>query len=63
MYSILINRFNNRKGQKVGFSVDLEKQKLGFFGSYTKSEVLVANPFMSDREIYNLGVEVNYDLF
>lgn len=62
-YSILINRYNNRKGQKIGFSVDLEKQKLGFFGSYTKSEVLVASPFMSDREIYNLGVEVNYDLF
>jgi hypothetical protein len=62
-FSILINRYNNRKGQKVSFSVDLEKQKLGFFGSYTKSEEIVASPFMSDREIYNLGVEVNYDLF
>lgn len=62
-FSILINRYNNRKGQKVGFNVDLEKQKLGFFGSYTKSEEIVASPFMSDREIYNLGVEVNYDLF
>ncbi|NUM58817.1 MAG: hypothetical protein HUU56_09310 [Bdellovibrionaceae bacterium] len=62
-YSILTNRYNNRTGSKVAFDVELEKQKLVFFGNYTKADVLDNSPFIFDREIYNLGVEVNYDLF
>lgn len=62
-YTILSNRYNNRKGQVAGLSLELIKQKVVFFGNYTKADVIVANPFLSDREIYNLGVEVNYDLF
>ncbi len=62
-YSILPNRLNNREGQKISLSVDFEKQKLGFFGDYTKADVIVGSPQLTDREIYNLGVEVKYDLF
>ncbi|MBN8536335.1 MAG: hypothetical protein J0M15_04745 [Deltaproteobacteria bacterium] len=62
-YSILPNRLNNREGQKISLSVDFEKQKLGFFGDYTKADVIVGSPYLTDREIFNLGVEVKYDLF
>ncbi len=44
-------------------NLELIKQKLIFFGNYTKADVIQNSPFLSDREIYNLGVEVNYDLF
>jgi len=62
-YTILANRYNNRKGQVAGLSLELVKQKVVFFGSYTKAAEIVDSPFLSDREIYNIGVEVNYDLF
>ena len=62
-YTILSNRYNNRKGQIAGLSLELIKQKVVFFANYTKGEVIAASPFLSDREIYNAGVEVNYDLF
>lgn len=62
-YTILANRYNNRKGQVAGLSLELVKQKVIFFGNYTKAEEIVDSPFLSDREIYNIGVEVNYDLF
>ncbi len=62
-YTILANRYNNRKGQVAGLSLELVKQKVIFFGNYTKAQEIVDSPFLSDREIYNIGVEVNYDLF
>ncbi len=62
-YTILSNRYNNRKGQVAGLSLELVKQKVIFFGNYTKADEIVDSPFLSDREIYNIGVEVNYDLF
>ncbi|OYZ18105.1 MAG: hypothetical protein B7Y39_14150 [Bdellovibrio sp. 28-41-41] len=62
-YTILANRYNNRKGQVAGLSLELVKQKVIFFGNYTKADEIVDSPFLSDREIYNIGVEVNYDLF
>ena len=62
-YTILSNRYNNRKGQVAGLSLELVKQKVIFFGNYTKADEIVDSPFLSNREIYNIGVEVNYDLF
>ncbi len=62
-YTILANRYNNRKGYVAGLSLELIKQKLTFFGNYTKANEIVDSPFLFDREIYNLGVEVNYDIF
>ncbi|MCB0368488.1 MAG: hypothetical protein KDD45_03370 [Bdellovibrionales bacterium] len=62
-YSVIAGRYNNRKGYKVNLGFDLEKQKLGFFAGYTKMEELFSSPYLYDREIYNLGVEVQYDLF
>ncbi len=62
-YTISANRYHNRKGQKMEMKVELEKQKLSFYGNYTKADELVENPYLADREIYNLGVEAKYDLF
>lgn len=62
-YTILSSRYNNRKGQMAGLSVELIKQKVFFFGNYTKANVIEASPYISDRELFNVGVEVNYDLF
>ena len=62
-YTILANRYNNRKGYVAGLSLEMIKQKLTFFGNYTKATEIVDSPFLFDREIYNLGVEVNYDIF
>jgi len=62
IYSIMTNRYNNRKGYSTGLRVELEKQKIAFFGSYMKAEEIQKTPFLSDREIYNLGLEVSYDL-
>ncbi|MBL7544962.1 MAG: hypothetical protein JNL11_14180 [Bdellovibrionaceae bacterium] len=62
-YTILSNRYNNRKGQMGGLSLELVKQKVSFFGNYTKADEIIDSPYMTDRELYNIGVEVNYDLF
>jgi hypothetical protein len=62
-YTISPNRYNNRKGQKMEMKVELEKQKLMFYGNYTRADELIENPYLSDREIYNIGVEAKYDLF
>jgi hypothetical protein len=62
-YTILANRYNNRRGQVAGLSLELIKQKVTFFTNYTKAEEIVDSPFLTDREIFNLGVEVGYDLF
>lgn len=62
-YTILVNRYNNRKGQSAGLAVDLIKEKVGFFGSYTKADEIKPSPYLSNREYFNLGVEVSYDVF
>lgn len=62
-FSIFANRLNNRKGFKTGLSLELIKQKIAFSGSYMKSIEIENTPFLFDREVYNLGLEVNYDLF
>lgn len=61
-FSIFANRLNNRKGYKTGMSIELVKKKITFSGSYSNYDVLEKTPFLTDREIYNLGLEVNYDI-
>ncbi len=62
VFTIPVNRLNNRKGYKTGFGIELVKQKLAFTGSYSNYEVLSETPFLSDREIYSIGLEANYDI-
>lgn len=62
-FTILASRYNNRKGQSVGFDVEFEKQKVVLFSKYSNLDEVKDSPYMFDREIYNLGLEVNYDLF
>ncbi len=62
-FTILVNRMNNRRGLKGTMEVELIKQKISFFGNYAKYNEIESTPFLSDREVYNLGLEVNYDLF
>ncbi len=60
-YTILPNRFHNRKGFTAEIDIQLEKQKLVFFGSYTRADVLQDTVYLADRNMYNLGVEAKYD--
>lgn len=60
-YTILPNRFHNRKGFTAEVDVQLEKQKLVFFASYTNADVLSDSIYLADRKMYNLGMEAKYD--
>lgn len=62
-FTPMSGRYNNRKGYRAGMEIELVKQKIIFSGSYVKADVIEKTPFLFDREIYNLGLEVNYDLF
>ena len=37
-------------------------QKINFYGSYTKGDVIEPSPYMADRESYILGLEAKYDI-
>jgi len=60
-FTILPNRYHNRKGYTAELDIQLEKQKVVFFGSYTRANVLQESIYISDRDMYNLGVEAKYD--
>jgi len=62
-YTSLGSRYHNREGYNAELRIELDKQKLSFSGRYTRANVVSDNPYMSDREIYNLGVEAKYDIF
>ncbi len=60
-YTIMPNRYQNRKGYTVELDVQLEKQKIVFFSSYTRANVLQSNQYSADRDMFNLGLEAKYD--
>ncbi len=60
-FTILPNRYHDRKGYTVELDVQLERQKIVFFSSYTRANVLEANPYLADRDMFNLGLEAKYD--
>ena len=60
-YTIFPNRYHNRKGYTIELDVQLEKQKLVFFGSYTRANVLQDSVYLANRNMFNLGVEAKYD--
>ncbi len=60
-YTILPNRFHNRKGYTAEIDIQLDQQKLVFFGSYTRANVLEQSVYLADRNIFNLGLEAKYD--
>ncbi|MBL7544010.1 MAG: hypothetical protein JNL11_09345 [Bdellovibrionaceae bacterium] len=62
-YTTLTGRYHNREGYRVGIDVELKKEKLALKSYYTKMDVKEANPYLADREIYNLAVEAKYDIF
>ena len=60
-FTILPNRYHNRKGYTVELDFQLEKQKIVFFSSYTRANVLQSNQYLADRDMFNLGLEAKYD--
>jgi hypothetical protein len=60
-YTNMSNRYQNRKGYTVELDVQLEKQKIVFFSSYTRANVLQSNIYSADRDMFNLGLEAKYD--
>lgn len=60
-YTIFPNRYHNRKGYTVELDVQLDKQKIVFFGSYTRANVLQDSIYLADRNMFNLGLEAKYD--
>ena len=62
-YSLITMRFQNRTGYKVGFDIELIKEKLALRNYYMKMNLKDANPYLADREIYNIALEAKYDIF
>lgn len=62
-YTALTGRYHNRKGYRIGIDFELKKEKLALKTYYTSMELKDANPYLADREIYNVAVEAKYDIF
>lgn len=60
-YTISPYRYHNRKGYFIKTAIELEKQKLEFFASFTRFDVLQDTVYLADRNMFNLGVEAKYD--
>ncbi len=60
-YTIFPNRYQNRKGYTLELDLQLDKQKVVFFGSYTRANVLQNSVYLADRNMFNLGLEAKYD--
>jgi hypothetical protein len=61
-FSILPERFNDRQGFTAMLKCELKREKVNFFGSYTRGQVLEQNPYLADRDTYLIGVEGKYDI-
>ncbi len=63
VYSLITNRYHNRSGTRIGLDLELVKEKLALKGYHIKADEKEENPYLADRDIYNLAVEAKYDLF
>lgn len=63
VYTTMTARYQNRDGYRVGLDLELKKERLALKSSYIKMDLKDANPYLADREIYNLAVEAKYDIF
>ena len=61
-YTILSYRYQDRIGWTGMLKFELKKEKINFFGSYSRQDVIISNPYLGDRDIYSLGMEAKYDL-
>lgn len=62
-YTTVTSRFQNRTGYRVGFDIELKKEKLALRNYYIKMDLKDQNPYLADREIYNIALEAKYDIF
>lgn len=62
-YTTLTARFHNRTGYRFGFDIELLKEKLALKNYYIKMDLKDANPYLADREVYNIALEAKYDIF
>ena len=63
VYSTTTARFQNREGHRVGFDIELKKERLALKNYYIKMDLKDTNSYLADREIYNIAVEAKYDIF
>lgn len=63
VYTTMTGRFQNRDGYRIGIDIELKKEKLALKNYYLKMDLKDANPYLADREIYNIAVEAKYDIF
>ena len=63
VYTTMTGRFQNRDGYRVGIDIELKKERLALKNYYIKMDLKDANPYLADREIYNIAVEAKYDIF
>tara|TARA_B110001454_G_scaffold219194_1_gene251317 strand:- start:74393 stop:75580 length:1188 start_codon:yes stop_codon:yes gene_type:complete len=63
VYTTMTSRFQNRDGYRVGIDIELKKERLALKNYYIKMDLKDANPYLADREIYNIAVEAKYDIF
>ncbi len=63
VYTTLTARFQNRTGYRVGMDIELIKEKLALKNYYIKMDLKDANPYLADREVYNVALEAKYDIF
>lgn len=61
-YTIFPYRYHNRIGHTAQLRLELKKERVSFFGNYTRGDVLQPNPYMSTREVYLVGLEAKYDV-
>jgi hypothetical protein len=62
-YTTLIARYQNRIGHRIGFDMEMKKEKLFLRTTYVKLDMKDDNPYLADREVFNIAVEAKYDIF
>lgn len=62
-YTLMTNRYQNRKGYRADVAIELKKEKLALISTYLKMDLKDENPYLADREIYNIALEAKYDIF
>lgn len=62
-YTLVTSRFHNREGHRITMDVELKKEKLALKTFYINMKEIEDNPYLADREIYNVLLEAKYDIF
>lgn len=62
-YTLVTSRYQNRTGNKISMDIELKKEKLALRTYYLNMIEKEDNPYLADREVYNVLLEAKYDIF